>query len=78
MTPFFDRFDAIPELEFALWFALLMLGIGLVIGAVIVIRWVWRKVAGARRARRERKEYDAQLDRELNHRMREYWRDVLW
>lgn len=49
MTPYFDRFDVMSEPEFALWFALWMLRIGLVIGAVLAIRWVVRKAAGIRK-----------------------------
>ena len=64
MTPFFDRFDAIPEPEFALWFALGMLVLGLVCG--FIERWLWMKQATAhtRRKRTYRQVSRADLDRQ--------------
>lgn len=68
MIPFFDRFDAIPEPRFALWCALGMLGVGLVIGAILAVRWVVRKAAGRRRKHRHlRKLYNGQLRWERRH-----------
>ena len=43
MTPFFDRLDLAPDAAFLLWVAGLMVAIGLVIGAYMVGRWVWRR-----------------------------------
>ena len=45
MTPFFDRLDLAPDAAFLLWVAGGMVAIGLVIGAYMAGRGVWRWAA---------------------------------
>ena len=44
MTPLFNRIDYASDAVFLLWFAAGMVAIGLVIGAYMAARWVWRRV----------------------------------
>ena len=63
MTPLFNRIDYASDAAFLLWFAVGMAAIGVVIGAYMAGRWVWRRVEKARREYRERKAYRMRIAR---------------
>ena len=60
MMPLFDGIDLAPDAEFLLWWAGLMVVIGLAIGAYMAARRAWRRV-GVSRPRSRRKYGDRRI-----------------